>query len=146
MFALRLKSNHQSFYKTTEFFSHLKSPFLLKKSHFQKLFKSKNGLFSHGQNILSWTIFFCRGQFKFCPKQKLFCLYRRTRQMIHFQKKWTQVTILTNLHRKPKKYAVSSIDNIVNFCLVLLHGQNNFCLGQNKFVLDKIILSEVKML
>ena len=51
MFVLRLKSNHQSFYKTTEFFSHLKSPFLLKKSHFQGLFKSQNGIFSHGQKI-----------------------------------------------------------------------------------------------
>ena len=38
-----------------------------------------------------------------------------------FLEKWTQVTILTNLHRKPKKYAVSSIDNIVNFDLYRMH-------------------------
>ena len=68
-----------------------------------------------------------------------------------FLEKWTQVTILTNLHRKPKKYAVSSIDNIVNFCLVLLHGQNNFCLrqnlncpGQKCFVQDKIFCPWLK--
>ena len=55
IFCPRLKSHVRSFWKTKEFFSHLKSPFLFKKSHFKELFKSRNGLFSHGQNILSWT-------------------------------------------------------------------------------------------
>ena len=29
-------------------------------------------------------------------------------------------------------------------CLVLLHGQNNFCLGQNKFVPDKNFCTRLK--
>ena len=61
-------------------FSLIFKSILLDKSHFQGLFKSKNGLFSHGQNILSWTKHFCPGQFRFCLRQKLFCPCRRTRQ------------------------------------------------------------------
>ena len=55
-FCPKLKCHDQSICITKQFCSQLKISFLLGKSHFQGLFKSKSGLFSYGQKFLSWTI------------------------------------------------------------------------------------------
>ena len=47
----RLKTHDQSFCTTKKFGSKLKIPFLHGKTYFKGLFKSKSGLFSHGQNF-----------------------------------------------------------------------------------------------
>ena len=71
---------------------------LLEKSHFQGLFKRKNGIFSHRQNFCHEQKLFCPGQFRFCPSQKIFCSCRRTRHKIFFRKVTMIATRLRQWH------------------------------------------------
>ena len=133
IFSPRLKSHDQSFCKTKQFSSQLRSPFLLEKNHLQGLLKSKSGLFNHGQNILSRTKHFCPGQFRFCPGQKIFCLCRRTRHHSLSLSEMPKVQFKGRLVPRPSAWTKK-------FCL----GQKLICPGQNHFCSSQNFLSEVE--
>ena len=110
IFCPKLKSHVRFFCKTKEFFSHLKSPFLLKKSHFKELFRNKNGLFSHWQSILSWSKKIVQDNLGFVlDKNNFVCAEGRGIRITLFKNMWLCQTISVFSDKKIQNTPMCSI-------------------------------------